>query len=199
MNIDKAYEWYATQSAIEQPGDNVSQSRDVFQARLAGMLQALLRYDPKGERIALISAVVGEIGNNCFDHNLGKWKDAPGCWFQYQLADQTVTVIIADRGQGILSSLKRVEPSLNDDQTAIQMAFEKRISGRSPEKRGNGLKFVCAAINNHSSRGLAFRSGKGEVFFGGLTSVLRETMNPYAMKNRGGTFSLIQWKLSNES
>lgn len=199
MNIEKAYEWYSARSAPEQPGNEISQSRDIFQARLSRMLQNLLRSDPREDHVALISAVVGEIGNNCFDHNIGQWKDVSGCWFQHQIENQTVKVIIADRGQGILSSLKRVEPSLNDDQTAIQTAFEKRISGRSPEKRGNGLKFVRAAINNHPSRGLVFLSGKGKAFFGGLSSELRKEIESHKTHGNGGTFSLIQWKTNDES
>jgi hypothetical protein len=199
MNIEKAYTWYSARSAPEQPSNEISQSRDIFQARLLQMLEDLLRNDQQENHVALLSAVVGEIGNNCFDHNLGKWQDVPGCWFEYDIKTENVFIIIADRGQGVLSSLKRVAPQLKDDQTAIQTAFEKRISGRSPEKRGNGLKFVREAVHHHPSRGLVFLSGKGKVFFGGLSSELCKKMESHKTHADGGTFSLIQWKITYES
>lgn len=199
MNIEKAYRWYVEPTAVKQSSNEISSSRDIFQARLMRMHEDLLRQYKNENEIALLSAVVGEIGNNCFDHNTGQWKDIPGCWFQYKIENQTTFIIIADRGQGVLSSLKRVAPQLKDDQTAIETAFEKRISGRSPEKRGNGLKFVRNAINGHSFRGLGFLSGKGGVFFGGLSSELKNKMEPPKIHSSGGTFSLIQWKINHES
>ena len=51
-------------------------------------------------------------------------------------------VVLADRGQGILATLKRAEPELKNHQDALLTAFTKVISGRAPEYRGNGLKFV---------------------------------------------------------
>ncbi|MBI2340335.1 MAG: hypothetical protein HYU99_08235 [Deltaproteobacteria bacterium] len=105
-------------------------------------------------------------------------------------------IVIADRGQGILSSLKRVLPSLKDDQEALETAFEKKLSGRAPEKRGNGLKFVRGVIHGNSSKGLLFLSGNGLVAFGGLASRLKKIMsssNEQGVKGKG-TFALILWK-----
>jgi len=45
---------------------------------------------------SLIVAITGEIGNNSFDHNLGKWPDEPGVFFGYDIAKGTV--VLADRG-----------------------------------------------------------------------------------------------------
>ena len=45
-------------------------------------------------------AVAGEIGNNSFDHNLGNWADMIGIFFYYD--EKTHTIILADRGQGVL-------------------------------------------------------------------------------------------------
>ena len=50
---------------------------------------------------------------------------------------QELWVCIGDRGQGVRQSLSYVLP-LPDDQTALETAFEKTISGRAPESRGNG-------------------------------------------------------------
>ena len=52
------------------------------------------------------------------------------------------TIVIADRGQGILSSIQKVKPEVKSDVEALKVAFTEVISGRYPEKRGNGLKFV---------------------------------------------------------
>lgn len=43
---------------------------------------------------------------------------------------------------------------------AIETAFTKRVSGRSPEQRGNGLKFVTETIQQNNWH-LYFHSGTG--------------------------------------
>jgi len=50
-------------------------------------------------------------------------------------------VVLADRGQGVLTTLKRVRRELTNSSEAIRVAFTETISGRYPETRGNGLKF----------------------------------------------------------
>ncbi|MEK7470448.1 MAG: hypothetical protein AAB622_00365 [Patescibacteria group bacterium] len=84
------------------------------------------------------------IGNNSFDHNLGNWPDIGGVLFSYNL--QNKSVVLADRGLGILATLKRVLPELNSADEALKVAFTKTVSGRFPETRGNGLKFVRTII-----------------------------------------------------
>ena len=44
--------------------------------------------------------------------------------------------------RGFLKTLKRVLPGLKDDEEALHAAFTLYVSGRAPENRGNGLKFV---------------------------------------------------------
>ena len=55
-------------------------------------------------------------------------------------------IVLADRGQGILTTLKRVRPELINSSEAMRLAFTETISGRYPETRGNGLKFVRSII-----------------------------------------------------
>ena len=43
---------------------------------------------------------------------------------------------------------------------AVEIAFTRRISGRAPEQRGNGLKFVTEAIQENNWH-LYFQSGLG--------------------------------------
>ena len=58
------------------------------------------------------------------------------------------TIVIADRGQGILSSIQKVKPEVKSDVEALKVAFTEVISGRYPEKRGNVLKFVTKVSEN---------------------------------------------------
>ena len=69
---------------------------------------------------------------------------------------------IADRGQGVLTTLRKVRPDLKDDQDAVKMAFTEIISGRAPESRGNGLKFVRKIVADNKYDFL-FKSGQAEL------------------------------------
>ena len=102
--------------------------------------------DPKlKDYFSLIVSVAGEIGNNSYDHNIAHWPDIPGIFFGYELKKNQIA--LADRGLGILETLKRVKPELKDFKEALQVAFTEIISGRTPEARGNGLKYVRRVIS----------------------------------------------------
>lgn len=165
----QAYGW-VLEPRTGESSDHVCVTHDVFRVRLDRFYRELLRSAWPEADGALTGAIVGEIGNNCFDHNLGQWRDIPGCWFDYGIDSRATWVVIADRGQGVLSSLQQAVPSLQTDQEALEIAFSKVVSGRSPEKRGNGLKFVRQVVNDHPGRGLLFLSGKGEMSLGGLSA-----------------------------
>ena len=109
----------------------------------------------------MITAVAGEIGNNSFDHNLGNWPDIPGVFFSYAIRNRKVA--LADRGQGVLTTLKRVRPQLASSSEAIKVAFTETISGRYPEARGNGLKFVRSIIVKNPFS-LHFQSGDAQLY-----------------------------------
>jgi hypothetical protein len=68
--------------------------------------------------------------------------------------------ILADYGKGIKQSLQSVLLTIESDREAVEIAFTKRVSGRSPEQRGNGLKFVSQAIQQNNWH-LYFQSGSG--------------------------------------
>ncbi|MBQ9538258.1 MAG: hypothetical protein IJU95_03220 [Treponema sp.] len=121
-------------------------TRDVFQARLDSYVMQTNRY--------LLSAVIGEIGNNTFDHNWNYSEGhARGAYFNVK----DDYVILADFGRGLRSSLKKAK-DCSTDLDAIKVAFTERISGRSPEQRGNGLKFVCDSVKQ-KGWSLYFQSG----------------------------------------
>lgn len=133
-------------------------TRDIFQSRLDHMSREMERNEPLKATFPLIAAILGEIGNNAFDHNLGNWRDAKGVYFVYDLKKKLA--LIADRGQGVLATLRRVKPELTTENEAIKVAFTEVISGRAPEQRGNGLKFV-EAVARANNLTLYFYSGDG--------------------------------------
>lgn len=72
-------------------------------------------------------------------------------------------VVLADRGQGILTTLKRVRPNLTMADEALKVAFTETVSGRFPETRGNGLKFVRSIIVNNPFT-LYFQTGNAYLY-----------------------------------
>lgn len=138
-----AKQWASAEMGVVPEQDVYCQTRDVFQARLEKLQSSLQRAIPSSAT-SLLSAIAGEIGNNSFDHNLGNWPDITGIFFSYDLDNRVI--VLADRGQGILATLKRVRPALTTDGEALKVAFTETLSGRLPEARGNGLKFVRDVI-----------------------------------------------------
>ena len=153
--IQNGLAWNEKQTGALPPSEVYCQTRDVFQARLDRLLADCLRqYD---ENLSyLLTAIVGEIGNNSFDHNLGNWRDVAGIYFAPDL--NTREILITDRGQGIFATIKRVRPKIKNDIEAMKIAFTERISGRAPEQRGNGLKFVKKIFEQQGWQ-LNFKSG----------------------------------------
>lgn len=138
-------------------------TRDIFQARLNKMTSLLLlKKDIKEDDIYIISAIAGEIGNNSFDHNIGSWVGVMGVFFSYSFDNNNFKIFLADIGQGVYKTLKKVKPEIKNDKEALWTAFNEKISGRAPESRGNGLKFVKASIKN-SGLHLIFFSGNAKV------------------------------------
>ena len=191
--ITASYIW-ATQANESEPSETVAQTRDVFRTRLDRFYRDMVKASSSETDSALLTAVAGEIGNNCFDHNLGQWRDVPGCWFEWGLFLEKPIwwILIADRGQGVRASLERVDASIHTDQEALDAAFSKVLSGRSPEKRGNGLKFVKQVVNGDSKRGLLFLSGMGRIVLGQLgLAAERHVPNSAGGKKIPGTWALL--------
>ena len=133
---------------------------DTFQARLVKM-QGLMQQDLHAKTLfSLLTSIAREIGNNSYDHNLGNWPDTPGIFFGYDVVKRHI--VLADRGLGILKTLQRVRPQLNNDQEALRVAFTEIVSGRAPEARGNGLKYVRNIIAKYPIK-LLFRTGNAQV------------------------------------
>lgn len=148
--------WIRDNQGFEPLKNFYCSDSSVFQARLSKMQNELEKIKKLNAIFPLIVAITGEIGNNSFDHNLGNWPDIPGIFFAYNL--KRGVIVLADRGQGILATLKKVEPSLLNHKDALYTAFTKIISGRAPESRGNGLKFVIEVVKNNPIN-LFFQTG----------------------------------------
>lgn len=178
---------------VDNPEEFVCETRDVFAARL-NRLSPFVKWGLKEDELPLAISAAGEIGNNCFDHNLGSWRDVPGCWFEIQASGRRLWVCIADRGQGVFRTLIRADRTIRDEQEALVAAFEKTLSGRAPERRGNGLKFVRNIILAGEGRGLACRSGSGLLEYGRLGAECRMELARFPAKP-GGTVTLVLWSL----
>lgn len=147
-------------AGTELPSQYYCSNSAVFQARLTRMQDEIMGLKKDDPFFSLIVAAAGEIGNNSYDHNLGNWPDTPGIFFGYNLSKKEV--VLADRGVGILQTLKRVRPELKNHQEALRVAFTDIVSGRAPEERGNGLKFVRLIVMEYPIN-LFFQTGDAEL------------------------------------
>ena len=165
MSIDpvkKVFEWMKNKPEnIGLNSEYYCKTRDIFTARLERMMFVLLKQDISEELVYKLSAIAGEIGNNSYDHNIGNWPDIMGVFFNYSKTENNITVILADRGLGIQATLKKVKTQIKNDIEALQTAFTERVSGRAPEQRGNGLKYVKKNINEMNMH-LEFYSGSAK-------------------------------------
>jgi len=143
----KAMIWTSAKSEPPAlPPTQWCETKDVLRARIDSLTIRLLHRNMEEDRVRLFDAVLSEIGSNSFDHNIGQWRDTPGVYFDSQGIDDGLLCVLADRGQGVRTTLSRVRPDLISDETALRVAFTERLSGRAPEQRGNGLKFVRAIL-----------------------------------------------------
>jgi hypothetical protein len=189
-SFEDAMTWIKTGQRKTSSESTICQTRDVFTARL----NHLKPYQAEGldrNNLSLLMAVMGEIGNNSFDHNIGHWADTPGCWFQSELTGHSIWILIGDRGQGILASLKPLYPYIQSHGEAIEAAFEKPVSGRASEHRGNGLKFVKSVILSTKKAGLACASGSGLLEFGSQGMECAKYLN--LGRTIKGVATLITW------
>lgn len=161
-----ASEWI--QDGVEFSNTFYCQTSSIFNARLTKMEYALMQKPGFEKLYSLIVLVAGEIGDNSFAHNLGKWPDTAGIFFGYDLEKRII--VLADRGLGILETLRRVRPKLSNHVEAVQVAFTEFISGRAPEKRGNGLKLVREVVIEQPID-LFYTSGDAEVRMKGSNKI----------------------------
>lgn len=152
--------WVMENPAREPAGEFYCQTSDIFGARLDRMATEMEKINNFETEFSLIIFAVGEIGNNSYDHNIGNWPDLPGIFFGYDLIKKQI--VLADRGRGLLETLKKIRPELNSYKESLRVAFSERISGRAPEKRGNGLKAVRHIVSSNPIE-LVFKTGNAQL------------------------------------
>jgi hypothetical protein len=154
--VQGAFDWTSANEPFLPPSDWYCPTSDVFKARLEQMTRELLGGSLDRSAVYLIASAVGEIGNNSYDHNLGNWPDILGSLFSYDLGKKVI--VLGDRGNGILATLKQIKPELSTHREALKVAFTEVLTGRAPEHRGNGLKYVQKALEQAHAQ-LDFQSG----------------------------------------
>ncbi|MBI4085760.1 MAG: helix-turn-helix domain-containing protein [Candidatus Liptonbacteria bacterium] len=160
------------QDGVEFPGTFYCATSSIFNARLTKMEYVLMQKPGFEKLYSLIVLIAGEIGDNSFAHNLGKWPDTAGIFFGYDMEKRII--VLADRGLGILVTLRRALPDLPSHVKAVEVAFTEFISGRAPEKRGNGLKLVREVVTDQLID-LFYTSGDAEVRMQGTDKTFRVT------------------------
>lgn len=165
-----ASEWI--QDGVEFPGTFYCSTSSIFNARLTEMQNTLMQKPGFEKLYSLIVLIAGEIGDNSFAHNLGKWPDTAGIFFGYDLEKRII--VLADRGLGILETLQQVRPKLSNHVDAVTVAFTEFVSGRAPEKRGNGLKLVREVVIDQPID-LFYTSGDAQVRMQGHDKVFHVT------------------------
>lgn len=161
LNMEKMARTWVQSDGLWRPLNRFyCSSTNTFQLRLQSLEQRLATVKDLSQTFPLLTAIVGEIGNNSFDHNLGNWPDMPGIFFGDDVKRKKI--VLADRGQGIRATLSRVRPSIQSDREALHIAFTEILTGRAPEKRGNGLKFVRKVVTQTAWK-LAFQTGNAQL------------------------------------
>lgn len=180
-----AKDWVLNEGDL--PDNHYCLNSAIFQSRLAKMENLMMQNKISEDFASRIVSIAGEIGNNSFDHNLAQWPDVPGIFFAYDLNKKQI--VLADRGLGILKTLKRVKPEIKNDEQALEVAFTEIISGRAPEERGNGLKYVKFIISKNFIN-LFFQTGNAILNLNANSSDLKISKSK---DNFHGCLVLIKW------
>jgi hypothetical protein len=152
--------WASDQTPSEPVKEFYCETSDFFNARLKRLENDLQKLSDLGIHYSLLTSIAGEIGDNSYAHNLGNWPDILGIFFGYDLNKRVI--VLADRGRGILETLRLVRPALQTHKEALELAFTEILSGRFPERRGNGLKSVRVNVMVSNLK-LTFRTGDAQL------------------------------------
>lgn len=139
--------------------------RDEFDVRLGRFLNLFEKFGLHKDDARRATALIGELGNNVFDHNSGNWPtNIPGCVIAVRnyLTQRRLEVVVGDPGIGFLGSLKAAFPEIKTDVEAVKKGLAG-YTGRVGERRGNGLRLIQDWTVNNFSGELAIQSGRGLV------------------------------------
>lgn len=114
------------------------------------------------EKISLIASSLGEVNDNAFSHNLGKWsvKIGPLVIFLAQNFPnkKELCFAYADFGIGFLHTLQFNYPELTSEASAVIKALEPNVTGRPQKRGGNGLDYLQRNVFNGFRGSLFIRS-----------------------------------------
>ncbi len=133
-----AKDWVMSDTEFSK--DFYCQNSAVFLARLTRMEKLMMENENTKHLFSLLVSMAGEIGNNSYDHNLGQWPDTPGIFFGYDLNKKQI--VLADRGVGILETLKRVKPELKDHKEGPNGGFYRNYFWKKAGDQRQRIK-VC--------------------------------------------------------
>lgn len=172
-----AFGWAVAETGVEPPAEFYCATRDVVVARIESFYALVEKQGISPDAATLLAAITGELANNCFDHNLGTWHDVSGCWFEHEISREAVRIIVADRGQGFLGSLRRVKSDLRDHRDALLLGFVTHVSGRAPEQRGRGLTFVLDSLAKLPGMEFQLQTGNARLVF--TSPIVSENLSTY--------------------
>lgn len=115
------------------------------------------------ENISLIASSLGEVVDNAFTHNLGKWNHEIGplgiLLSQTFHKKRELCFSFCDLGIGFLETLKSNYPTLSSQGESIALAIQPNITGRPQRQGGNGLDYLKKNVFNGFRGDLYIRSG----------------------------------------
>lgn len=139
--------------------------RDEFNLTLGRFIKMFQNFGLSEQDAGLATGVVGELGNNVFDHNSFSWPtQISGSIIAAQNypAHKCIEVTVGDPGIGFMGSLKSAYPELKTDLQAIRKGLSGN-TGRIGESRGNGLRLIQQWTINNFSGAVMIHSGNGLV------------------------------------
>jgi len=161
----------------EKDNDNVYEVlhcvfRDELDARLSKIQRIFAHLGLNEVERSMATSLVGELGNNVFDHNDGQWPTSVrGAIILAQMnpKKRRVEVVVADPGIGFSGSLKALNPNIASDVEAIKLGLTG-ATGRIGEPRGQGLQIVqnwtiekfAGIVRIHSGNGLVTVDANGQ-------------------------------------
>jgi len=117
----------------------------------------------KEEAVALTASSLGELIDNAFSHNLGKWDSVLGPMVillaQNFPQKKELCFSVCDFGVGFLQTLHENYPKLSSEAEAISLAIQPNITGRIQKRGGNGLDYLRKNVFNGFQGSLQIRSG----------------------------------------
>lgn len=112
--------------------------------------------------LAEFQTCMSELFNNINDHSA---FDVGSVYAQWYPQRKNLQIVVADFGQGIPTTVRRVEPQLSDNEAIIR-AFDEGFSSQStPRNRGQGLYYLRQNVLWNLGGELTVRSREGAVTF----------------------------------